>query len=153
MTYYGLDDSQRPLNRNIAFLRENRINFLTLHLLYSGDDNLIKYIWTLSQPEKEHGKKIVEFLKENCHQGDIVYACPHYAMYPQLKYLDFISINGWAKHSPQSKLYSKADSNAKNLSAAIAEAIEKGRGLELYEEFYFGNRNSLLLLKNAPYGI
>lgn len=150
MTYYGLDDSQRPLNRNIAVLRKNRILYLTLHLLYRGDDNSFKYIWTLSQPEKEHGIFIAKFLTDNCNQEDTIYACPHYSMYSELGKLGFLIINGWAKHSEQSKLRSRADLHAKKWSANIAQAVEKGM-LENYEEFYFGDRKYLENIINRKF--
>ncbi|MBU5689916.1 MAG: hypothetical protein QXM68_01840 [Candidatus Aenigmatarchaeota archaeon] len=148
MACYGLDDSQRPLNRNISVLRENGILYLTLHLLYS-DDGSIEYIWTLHQPEKKHGVAIAEFIEKNCNQDDIVYACFHYSMYPQLGILverGLVNIRCWPKNSYQSRLYSRADFHAKILSATIAEAIVKGRNLEAYEDFYFGDINALRLL-------
>lgn len=148
--YYGLDDSQRPFNKNNKFLREIGVFGITLHFLYSEYPELCRYIWTLGQPQKEHGIFIANFLSQ-CDTDDIVYACSHYSIYPQLKNLDVLKINGWEKRSKESYLYSRANHDAKQTSLKILNAIENGKSLDGFLERYFGDRELLEFLLNERF--
>ncbi len=142
---YGLDDSQRPFDRNSEFFRKLGIVCITLHFLYSDDNE--GYIWTLDQPQKEHGIHIAKFISEYCNEGDVVYACSHYSMYPNLRELNgILRINSWENRSPESKLYSKANLFAKRTSREIMDVICRGLCLENYLQYYFGNEELLKLL-------
>jgi hypothetical protein len=155
MTFYGFDDSQRSLNGNCKFLRENGLEktIITVHFLYSDEQDLNNYIWTLGAPDISHGKEIAKFLQKHCSNDDKVIACPHYGIYPAVASLAFLILVGPRELRNLYYLYTRADKCAREMSKEIYDAFIQGdfERIEVYMQHYFG----VWPLKNiyAPHGI
>jgi hypothetical protein len=162
MIFYGLDDSQRPLNGNCRVLTEFGLKrtVITVHYLFL-DDNSGEYIWTLGTPEASHGENIAKFLLPYLTRG-IVVACRHYyETYPVLTglhpwlyfttnrsarrlfyYLDGEKFNlkSSTSYDPCICAYKGAHSASRKTSRQIYDAFIQGdfEKIKVYMEHYFG---------------
>lgn len=151
MVFFGLDDSQRVINGNNRFLRMNGYtsSVITVHALYPEDLEIgIHYIWTLGPPDiPTHQHYIRDFLDKFCTPMDVVIACVHYFMYPEIRCLPYIVFSNRREFRDHMLVYNKADRTARKISKDIMTALERGdvESMEIYKKFFFGNFNSLFL--------
>ena len=85
MIFYGLDDSQRPLNGDCTAFKKIGLEGAAIIVHYLNLGKSGDYIWTLGRPQLSHLQDILGFLQRYLTNGEVIIACRHYyEIYPPL---------------------------------------------------------------------